>query len=196
MRTLGGVLHPAVVDDHDVRRVPVAVLIHPVIETPGVIVDRHLRELYVLGVRRDTDTPRFYLSQFPGRLHLPSGQVTFLWVGRRHRGHLAVANIGRNGGLARLVDLVSTILLDLTAEKAMAILMVLVFSESCARNGENGGRDEQVNDSSTAEHEHPPLRFNQCTSVRQGSLATTALAGMSVASAAQDQPASECESAC
>src|SRR5262245_31084842 len=84
-RLLGDELDPTGIDDDDVGRVPVAVDIQPIIETPAVGgVDYGLRKLGTLNVRRDTDTLRFHFRHFLAGLHLPRRQVAFLWVARRH----------------------------------------------------------------------------------------------------------------
>ena len=62
-RTLGGVRDPTAVDDDYIGRIPVAILIQTIIKTPS-IVDRGLRELHMLRVRRDVDTLGFHLDQF------------------------------------------------------------------------------------------------------------------------------------
>src|SRR5437588_12221178 len=67
---LNGVLDPTVVDDHDIGGVPVAVLVQPIIETPRIVIDRRLRELDIVIVRRDADTSSLRLCQFPARLDL------------------------------------------------------------------------------------------------------------------------------
>src|SRR5712671_2285607 len=99
-KLLGDKLDPAGIDDDYVGRVPIAVHIQPIIETPAVGgVDYCLRKLGGLNVRCDTDTPRFYLSHFLARLYLPRGQVAFLWVIRRHRRDFAIVNLGCDSGL-------------------------------------------------------------------------------------------------
>jgi len=126
---LWDVVEPARVNDHDVGRKPVIVVGNGIVNPIAVVVDVRLRELH--ASKHQTGRR---LGQFLARLHL-----LHLHASGAYADDLAIVDFCEDVDLARRVDLMFAVLLDLVAKQSFPIKVVFLFGE-CDTRGTDGGR--------------------------------------------------------
>jgi hypothetical protein len=127
--SLWDVVDPARVNDHDVGRKPVIVVVNGIVNPIAVVVDIRLRELHA-----SKDQTGRRLGQFLARLHL-----LHLHASGAYADDLAIVDFSEDVDLARRVDLMFAVLLDPVAKQSIPIEVVFLFGE-CDARGTDGAR--------------------------------------------------------
>jgi hypothetical protein len=119
---------PTRINDHDVRRKPVIVVVNGVVDPIAVVVDLRLRQLHA-----GKDQTGRRLGQFLARLYL-----LHLHASGAYADDFTIVDFCEDVGLADRVDLMFAVLLDLFAKQSFPIEVLFLLGE-CDARGTDGG---------------------------------------------------------
>jgi hypothetical protein len=97
---------PGRVNDYEIRRKPIIIVVHRVVDPIAVVVDVRLRHLHA-----SKDQPGRRLGQFLARFHF-----FYLHARRAYANDLAIVDFCEDVNIAHLVNLMFAVLLDLAAK--------------------------------------------------------------------------------